>query len=183
MPHNISIDSKLTVSGTNIFTVMSKLATEHKAINLGQGFPDFECDEKLKKLVAKYVLEGMNQYCPLAGHPKLLQTLAEKIHHLYALSIDPSSQICVTAGATQALYTAIMTFVKKHDEVIIFEPAYDCYASQVQLAGGIVRPYQMRHPDYEIDWIVRSIYNDHAGFIINHVLHFIPIYLIVGMSH
>ncbi len=152
MPNNISVDSKLPSSGTTIFTVMSRLATEHKAINLGQGFPDFECDEKLKDLVARYVKEGMNQYCPLAGLPKLNQTLANKIKHVYGTELDPGTQICVTAGATQALYTAIMALVNKGDEVIIFEPAYDCYTPQIHLAGGAVKPYTMTYPDYGIDW-------------------------------
>lgn len=150
--NQIPIQSKLPAGGTTIFTVMSKLATEHKAINLGQGFPDFECDEKLKALVAKYVTEGKNQYCPLAGLPQLNQTLATKIERLYGMRLDPNSQVCVTAGATQALYTAIMALINAGDEVIIFEPAYDCYIPQIKLAGGVVKPYAMTYPDYRIDW-------------------------------
>jgi methionine aminotransferase len=149
---NVSVQSKLASGGATIFSVMSKLASEHKAINLGQGFPDFECDEKLKELVAKHLNEGKNQYAPLAGLPKLNETLSKKMERVYGMPINPDSQICVTAGATQALYTAIMAFVSKGDEVIIFEPAYDCYTPQIQLAGGIVKPYTMTYPDYGIDW-------------------------------
>ncbi len=169
---NVLIDSKLSSSGTNIFTIMSKLASEHRAINLGQGFPDFECDEKLKELVSKYVQDGMNQYSPLAGIPKLNETLANKIKHIYGTQIDPSAQICVTAGATQALYTAIMAYVKKGDEVIIFEPAYDCYTPQIQLAGGVVRPYAMTYPDYAIDWNeVESMVTDKTRMIVINTPH------------
>ena len=151
---------------------MSKLATEHKAINLGQGFPDFECDEKLKKLVSKYVTEGKNQYCPMAGLPKLNQTLSTKMERLYGMPINPDTQICITAGATQALYTAIMAFVHSGDEVIIFEPAYDCYTPQVQLAGGTVKPYQMTYPDYEIDWNrVKDMVNDKTRMIVINTPH------------
>ncbi|MEP0985573.1 methionine aminotransferase [Ekhidna sp.] len=172
MSNNISISSKLPVGSTNIFTIMSKLATEHKAINLGQGFPDFECDEKLKKLVSKYVTEGKNQYCPMAGLPKLNQTLSTKMERLYGMPINPDTQICITAGATQALYTAIMAFVHSGDEVIIFEPAYDCYTPQVQLTGGTVKPYQMTYPDYEIDWNkVKDMVNDKTRMIVINTPH------------
>ncbi len=151
---------------------MSKLATEHKAINLGQGFPDFECDEKLKELVAKHVREGKNQYAPLAGLPKLNETLSKKMEHVYGMPIDPTSQICVTAGATQALYTAIMAFVNPGDEVIIFEPAYDCYKPQIQLAGGTVKPYNMTYPDYEIDWNeVKDMVTDKTRMIVINTPH------------
>lgn len=172
MANRISITSKLPAGGTNIFTIMSKLATEHKAINLGQGFPDFECDEKLKHLVSKYVTEGKNQYCPMAGLLKLNQTLSAKMERLYGMPINPDTQICITAGATQALYTAIMAFVNPGDEVIIFEPAYDCYTPQVQLAGGTVKPYQMRYPNYAIDWNkVRDMVNDRTRMIIINTPH------------
>lgn len=149
---SIQIQSKLPKEETTIFTTMSKLASKHKAINLGQGFPDFECDQKLKDLVIEHVQEGKNQYCPLAGLPRLNEVLSRKIEHLYGMSINTESQICITAGATQALYTAIMAFVNKGDEVIIIEPAYDCYKSQIRLAGGIPKPYALTYPDYSINW-------------------------------
>ncbi|MEO9869414.1 methionine aminotransferase [Ekhidna sp.] len=170
--NHVHIKSKLTAGETNIFTIMSKLATEHKAINLGQGFPDFECDEKLKELVSKYVSEGKNQYCPLSGLPKLNQTLSKKMEGMYGMPINPDNQICVTAGATQALYTAIVAFVNQGDEVIIFEPAYDCYTPQIQLAGGIVKPYPMTYPDYKIDWNkVKDMVNDKTRMIIINTPH------------
>ncbi|MEQ8627111.1 methionine aminotransferase [Ekhidna sp.] len=172
MPNQVAINPKLPSGGTNIFTIMSKLATEHKAINLGQGFPDFECDEKLKDLVAKHVKGGKNQYAPLAGLPKLNETLSKKMEHVYDMPIDPNTQICVTAGATQALYTAIMAFVSPGDEVIIFEPAYDCYKPQIQLAGGTVKPYNMTYPDYGIDWNkVKGMVNDKTRMIVINTPH------------
>ncbi|SNS86705.1 2-keto-4-methylthiobutyrate aminotransferase apoenzyme [Ekhidna lutea] len=172
MSNHVSLSPRLDSSGTTIFTVMSKLASEHKAINLGQGFPDFECDEKLKELVAKHLKEGKNQYVPLAGLPKLNETLSKKMEHLYGMPINPDSQICVTAGATQALYTAIMAFVKEGDEVIIFEPAYDCYTPQIKIAGGIVKPYIMTYPDYGIDWNkVKEMVTDKTRMIIINTPH------------
>ena len=143
---------KLEDTGTTIFTVMSKLSQEYGAINLGQGFPDFDTDPLLLELVAKYTAEGKNQYSPLAGLPVLLDAIANKIARSYGQKLDPSTQICVTAGATQALYTAIMALVHPQDEVIVIEPAYDCYKPQIELAGGIPVAYQLRYPDYQIDW-------------------------------
>ena len=131
---------------------MSKLASEHHAINLGQGFPDFECDERLKNLVKKYLDEGKNQYCPVAGLPDLLETLAAKIKRTYDVELAPANQICVSAGATQALFTAVTAFVNRGDEVIVIEPAYDSYVSQIEIAGGIPKSYAMRYPDYSVDW-------------------------------
>lgn len=150
--HSLKLTPKLQDTGTTIFTVMSKLASEHNAINLGQGFPDFDCDPKLLDLISTYVQEGKNQYAPLAGLPALLEVLSEKIHRSYGMKLKPESQICVTAGATQALYTAIMAIVHPSDEVIIIEPAYDCYKSQIELAGGVVVPYRLSYPEYKIDW-------------------------------
>lgn len=152
MQHPLTLQPKLKDTGTTIFTVMSKLAQEHQAINLGQGFPDFDCDQKLLDLVSSYLQEGKNQYCPLAGLPALLDTLSAKIDRMYGMKLNPESQLCVTAGATQALYTAIMAIVHPGDEVIIIEPAYDCYKSQIELAGGVVVPYRITYPDYTIDW-------------------------------
>jgi len=172
MSNHVAIDPKLPAGETNIFTIMSRLATEHRAINLGQGFPDFECDEKLKDLVAKHVKGGKNQYVPLSGLPALNQTLSQKMERLYGMPINPQTQICVTAGATQALYTAIMAFVNPSDEVIIFEPAYDCYTPQIQLAGGSVKPYQMTYPDYGIDWNqVKDMITDKTRMIITNTPH------------
>lgn len=152
MSSQLRIAPKLKDSGTTIFTVMSKLAQENGAINLGQGFPDFDADPKLLDLVSQHIQEGRNQYCPLAGLPALLEVLSKKIERCYGMKVSPDTQLCITAGATQALYTAIMAIVNRGDEVIIIEPAYDCYKSQIELAGGIPIPYALKFPDYKIDW-------------------------------
>ena len=131
---------------------MSTLATENKAINLGQGFPDFDSDPVLRDLITKHLNDGKNQYCPMPGLLALRETLSEKIARCYGASIDPATQLCVTAGATQALFTAINAFVHQGDEVIILEPAYDCYKPEVLIAGGIPQPYSMTYPDYSVDW-------------------------------
>jgi len=172
MQSSLNLQPKLKDTGTTIFTVMSKLAQQHNAINLGQGFPDFEADPKLLELVSKYVQDGKNQYCPLAGLPALLEVLSAKIERTYGMKLASESQICVTAGATQALYTAIMAIVHKGDEVIIIEPAYDCYKSQIELAGGLPVPYQLTYPDYEIDWNqMASMVNDKTRMIIINTPH------------
>ena len=150
--NKLSIRPKLNDNDTTIFTVMSKLAQEHGAINLGQGFPDFDADPKLLKLVSHYVDQGKNQYAPMAGLPRLLQVLSQKLDRSFGMKVDPDTQICVTAGATQALFTAIMAFIHPGDEVIIIEPAYDCYKPQIELAGGVVVSYAITYPDYRIDW-------------------------------
>lgn len=148
----MNIRSKLPASGNTIFTVMSNLARDHQAINLGQGFPDFETDHHLIELVNKYVSDGKNQYCPMAGLPELRQTLCKKIEHTYGNTLEPDKNICITAGATQAIFTSILAFIHPGDEVIILEPAYDCYKPAISVAGGIVRPYAMVYPDYKVDW-------------------------------
>ncbi|MGH1334838.1 MAG: methionine aminotransferase [Aureispira sp.] len=144
--------SKLPNLGTTIFSVMSALANKHGAINLSQGFPNFDCDPVLKDLVTHYVQEGHNQYCPMVGLPALTAQLAQKIERLYGTIYDPAQEINITSGATQAIFSAIHAFVHPGDEVIIVEPAYDCYGPSIQLAGGVVRPYAITAPDWKIDW-------------------------------
>ncbi|MEZ4930551.1 MAG: methionine aminotransferase [Saprospiraceae bacterium] len=146
------ITSKLPNVGTTIFSVMSALANRHGAINLSQGFPNFDCSDKLKKIVGKYIEEGYNQYAPMPGVPALRQRLTEKIKKLYNTDVDPDSEITITAGATQALYCAISAFVKPDDEVILIEPAYDSYRPAVEINGGIPVTYQMEAPDYQVNW-------------------------------
>ena len=146
------ITSKLPNVGTTIFSVMSALANKHNAINLSQGFPNFDCSDRLKDLAKKYIQEGYNQYAPMPGVPALRERLAEKIKKLYGAEIDPDSEITITAGATQALYCAISAFVKPDDEVILIEPAYDCYRPAVEVNGGIPVTYQMEGPDYQVNW-------------------------------
>ncbi len=131
---------------------MSLLAKKHGAINLSQGFPNFDCSPKLQDLVHHYTKKGFNQYAPMAGDPKLRQELCKKSERLYGLLPNSESEITITAGATQALYTAISAFVKTGDEVILLEPAYDSYAPAVEVCGGTVVPYTLKAPDYAVDW-------------------------------
>lgn len=144
--------SKLPNLGTTIFSVMSALANKHGAINLSQGFPNFDCDPQLKDLVAHYIQEGYNQYCPMVGLPALTTVLAQKIEKLYGNVYEPAHEINITSGATQAIFSAIHAFIHPGDEVIVIEPAYDCYGPSIQLAGGIVRPYAITAPDWVINW-------------------------------
>ena len=144
--------SKLPNVGTTIFTVMSKLAKETEAINLSQGFPDFACSPKLIELVNFHMKQGRNQYSPMGGVGALRERIAEKVSELYGADYDPDTEITVTAGATQAIYTAITTVVRPGDEVIVFEPAYDCYVPAVELSGGVPVHLRLKHPDYHIDW-------------------------------
>ncbi len=130
--------SRLPTVGTTIFTVMSALAAEWQAVNLGQGFPDFDCDPKLVDHVTAAMREGWNQYPPMAGLPALREAVSTKIESLYGHRYDPASEITVTAGATQAILTAILCCVGPGDEVIVLEPCYDSYAPNIELAGGTV---------------------------------------------
>ena len=164
--------SKLPETGTTIFTVMSALANKHKAINLGQGFPDFDCEAPLRQLVTKYVNDNKNQYCPMPGLLALRQSISDKIDRSYGITINPATEICITAGATQALFTAITAFVHAGEEVIIIEPAYDSYVPSIQIAGGIPRSYQMSYPDYSIDWNqIASMVNERTKMIIINTPH------------
>ena len=147
-----TIASKLPAVGTSIFTVMSKLASDCNAINLSQGFPDFSCSTDLVKLVNSAMKAGFNQYAPMAGLSHLREAIARKTQDLYSTEYDPETEITVTAGATQAIYTAIAAIVKEGDEVIIFEPAYDCYAPAIELNGGKPVYAQLKFPNYSIDW-------------------------------
>ena len=126
--YNGQIFSKLPHAGTSIFAVMSKMAIDHHAVNLSQGFPDFPISEKLIAKVHHYMKKGYNQYAPMPGVLPLREAIAAKVDASYGVSYSPESEITITAGATQALFTAITAFIKDSDEVIIFEPAYDSYA-------------------------------------------------------
>jgi methionine aminotransferase len=149
-PHPIA--SKLPKVGTTIFTVMSRLAAEHNAINLSQGFPDFDCAPELRELFCHYINAGLNQYPPMAGIIGLREAIAEKMRALYGSAYDPEHEITVTPGATYAIFTAVSAFVRPGDEVILFEPAYDSYGPAVEVNGGKPVYVQMRYPDYSIDW-------------------------------
>jgi len=149
---NSAIRSKLPDVGTTIFTVMSKLAKDAGAIDLSQGYPDFDTDVELVDLVTKYMRSGHNQYAPMQGVYLLRQMIAEKTFEMYGAQYDPDKEITITSGATEALFSAITTVVNPGDEVILFEPAYDAYAPTVLLAGGIPVYVKMKYPDYHIDW-------------------------------
>ncbi len=145
--------SKLPGVGTTIFTVMSQLAAEHGAINLGQGFPDFDGAPGLRAAVAQAMEDGHNQYAPMAGAAVLRQAIASKIERLHGHRYDPDEEITVTAGATQAIFTAILALVRPGDEVIVLEPAYDSYAPSVALAGGRLVTVPLDHANaYRVDW-------------------------------
>lgn len=146
------IKSKLPNVGTNIFTIMSKLAADNNAINLSQGFPDFACDPEMVALVNKNMMAGNNQYAPMAGLMSLREMLSEKTEFLYSAKYDPDTEITITAGATQAIYTAISAIIREGDEVIVFDPAYDCYQPAVEMNGGKTIHLQLKAPHYTIDW-------------------------------
>jgi methionine transaminase len=149
---DLHLKSKLPNISHSIFTVMSKMAAEHNAINLSQGYPDFPSDPALIALVNKYMKKGMNQYAPMQGVRPLLDSISAKTKDLYGISIDPVSEINVTSGATQAIYAAITAVIHENDEVILFEPAYDCYVPAIRLNGGIPIFIPLEAPDYKIDW-------------------------------
>ena len=144
--------SKLPDVGTTIFTVMSKMAADHNAINLSQGYPDFPSDPALIELVVKAMRDGLNQYAPMPGLLSLREAISEKTASLYGRFYDPVSEITITAGATQALFTALSAFIYPGDEVILFAPAYDSYLPAVELYGGKARIVQMRPPAYRPNW-------------------------------
>lgn len=148
----MELDSKLPGIGVTIFTKMTALANECRAINLSQGFPDFETDPELTDLVYKYMKNDFNQYAPMQGVMLLRERIAEKTQKLYNAPYDPDTEITVTSGATEALFAAIMSVVNKGDEVIVFEPAFDCYVPAILLSGGIPRYIKMKPPCYSIDW-------------------------------
>ncbi len=147
------VTSKLPAVQTSIFSVMSKLALEHKAINLSQGFPGFDCSPQLVDLVEKYMRKGLNQYAPMPGVQVLREAISTKTEELYSITYDPETEITITSGATQALFTAIAALVRDGDEVIVIEPAYDSYVPAIELAGGKPVFFQL-HPDtFSINWV------------------------------
>ncbi len=148
----MNIQSKLPDVGVTIFTIMSRLANEQGAINLSQGFPDFDVDPELFDLVGRYMREGNNQYAPMQGVMALRERISEKVRELYGAAYSPAEEITVTSGGTEALFAAITAVVQPGDEAILFEPAYDSYAPTVALCGGKSVYCPMRFPDYSIDW-------------------------------
>jgi methionine aminotransferase len=159
--------SKLPDSGTTIFTVMSALAEKHQAINLSQGFPDFDGPPALRERVNWHLHHGHNQYAPLAGVIGLREEIAAKVEALYGARVDPMTEVTVTPGATEALFCAISVVVHPGDEAIVFDPAYDTYDPCIRLNGGIAHHIPMVYPDFRIDWQrVADTINDRTRLII-----------------
>lgn len=145
------MQTKLPKVGTTIFSTMSQLANQYQAINLSQGFPNFPIDPLIEELLAKNSSENVHQYAPMAGLPALLEGIAQMVHRVYNREVDPSTEILVTSGATQGIFTTIQALVHPGDEVVILDPAYDCYSPAVHLAGGKAIHIAMRE-DFTIDW-------------------------------
>ena len=166
------IKSKLPEVGTTIFTIMSGLANETGAINLSQGFPDFPAPEKLISLVHAQMKKGLNQYAPMQGIMPLRELLCEKAARLYGANYSPESEVTITSGGTEALYTAISAMIHKDDEVIVIEPAYDSYIPAIELQGGIVKCLQLKSPDFRINWNgMRSLISSRTKMIMINTPH------------
>lgn len=163
------IKSKLPYTKTSIFAIMSQLANENNAINLSQGFPGFNCDNELISLVNKYMQKGYNQYAPMPGIMALREMISEKTYEIYNKKYNPDTEITITAGATQALFTAITTVVQEGDEVIVFEPVYDSYVPVIELNGGTPIFLQLNPKDFSINWkdVEKSITSKTKLIIIN----------------
>lgn len=163
----ILINSKLPTVGTNIFSVMSKLAQEHQAINLSQGFPDYPTNPKLISFVSEAMKAGHNQYAPMIGLAPLREAIAEKTQLFYGANYHPEHEVTITAGGTEVIFTALAAVIHAGDEVIVFEPAYDCYAPTIKLLGGLVKPFELHGPDYIIDWeMVKKLFTANTKMII-----------------
>jgi methionine aminotransferase len=163
---------KLAEFGTTIFTVMSKLAHDHGAINLSQGYPDFDGPQELRDRISWHLNHGHNQYAPMAGLPELREQIAVKVQDLYDCSVDPERQVTVTPGATEAIFCAVTAVVHPGDEAIIFDPAYDTYEPCVKLNGGVARRLPLEWPDFKVDWqrVADSI-NDRTRLIMLNTPH------------
>jgi methionine transaminase len=148
----LQVQSKLPQVGTTIFTVMSTLANQHQAINLGQGFPDFDMDTTLMNLVHTAMQKGFNQYTHMNGYLPLREILAQKSHQLYQANLNPETDITITPGGTYAIYTALTTVLQPGDEVIVFEPAYDSYIPNIETNGAIPITISLQYPHYNIPW-------------------------------
>lgn len=157
---------------TTIFSQMTALANEHNAINLSQGFPDFSCEQSLIKEVEKALKKGYNQYAPMPGVMLLRERIAGLISEFYSANYNPDTEITITSGATQAIFTAILSVVRPGDEVIIFDPAYDCYAPAVELAGGVCKHIPLQAPNFTIPWdVVKKFITQNTKLIIINTPH------------
>ena len=164
--------SKLPELGVTIFTEMTQLANDHGAINLSQGFPDFDVHPDLTTLVTQSMQKGHNQYAPMQGLPLLRERIAEKASQLYGATYDPATEITITSGATEALFAAITAVVRKDDEVIVFEPAYDAYEPVIKLSGGVPVYVKLSYPEYRIAWdVVRDAITPKTQLIILNFPH------------
>ncbi len=152
MTLDVRLQSKLPAVGTTIFTVMSRLASDLGAVNLGQGFPDFDCDPELVEAVAKHMREGRNQYAPMQGVPALREAISAKYVDLHGRRYDPETEVTVTSGATEAIFDAVTAVIQPGDEVVVLEPCYDSYLPAIELSGGVAVIVPLRYPDYSIDW-------------------------------
>ncbi|HEX6224373.1 MAG TPA: methionine aminotransferase [Chryseolinea sp.] len=168
----MNVQSRLPDVGTSIFTVMSRMALDHGAINLSQGFPDFSIDRKIIDLVYRFMLEDHNQYAPMLGMPVLRQTIADVIKRSFNNALDPETEITITSGATEAIYAVIAAFINPGDEVIVFDPSYDSYNPVVRLNGGTPVHINLRYPDFAVDWdLVRSKISPRTKMIIINTPH------------
>ena len=168
----LTIESRLPEIGTTIFTVMSALAQQHGALNLSQGFPDFEPPAELLSLLDKHTRVGHNQYPPMAGVPVLREAIAAKVQALYGATYSPDTEVTITAGATQAIFTAVAALVRPGDEVIVFAPVYDSYGPAIRLNGGTPVVSTLKQPDYRPDWDeVRSLISPRTRMIIFNTPH------------
>jgi methionine aminotransferase len=162
----MKLESKLPSVGTTIFTVMSRLAADLGAINLSQGFPDFDCDPELVEAVARHMRAGRNQYAPMQGVLPLREAIAGKYESLYGHRYDPETEITVTSGGTEAIFDAVAAVVRTGDEVIVLEPCYDSYVPAIELSGGIPVVVPLTFPDYGVDWsLVRRAVNPRTRMI------------------
>ncbi|MEO1009797.1 MAG: methionine aminotransferase [Bacteroidota bacterium] len=152
IPFKFPLSSKLPDTGTTIFTTVGNLARTHNALDLSQGFPNFNADRQLMEMVDRAMLQGHNQYAAMPGYYGLREVISEKIEKLHGRSYHPEKEITVTVGATQAIFTAITAFVHPGDEVIVLKPAYDCYEPAISLNGGVPVPLQLCAKSYEVDW-------------------------------
>jgi methionine aminotransferase len=152
MASTIHLTSKLPAVGTTIFTVMSRLAADLGAINLSQGFPDFDCDPELVEAVARHMRAGRNQYAPMQGVPALREAIAAKYEHFYGRRYDPESEVTVTSGGTEAIFDAVAAVVRPGDEVIVLDPCYDSYVPAIELSGGVPVVVPLTFPEYAVDW-------------------------------
>ncbi|MCF8327120.1 MAG: aminotransferase class I/II-fold pyridoxal phosphate-dependent enzyme, partial [Bacteroidales bacterium] len=163
----VNIKSKLPNFNTSIFATMTQLAEKHDALNLSQGFPDFNCAEDLTDRVCHYIKKGENQYAPMKGVESLRKIISEKFLKYHGRKYHPEQEITITAGATQGIFSAISAFVKEDDEVIIIEPAFDTYIPSIEYNKGIIKLAQTTPPDFQINWEeIRRMINSHTKMII-----------------